>query len=286
MSVVGESGCGKSVTASSILGLLPRGIGRISSGEILLNGRNIAGLPGKDLRQIRGSKISMIFQEPMTSLNPVHRIGAQLVEALQAHRKISRRDARQQAIDMLARTGIPSPETRIDEYPHQLSGGQRQRVMIAMALLASPDLLIADEPTTALDVTVQAQILDLLKEIKVKMSTSVLLITHDMGVVAEAADTVAVMYAGWIVESGPVREIFNRPLHPYTSGLLRSIPRPDRDTRELESIDGTVPPFSDMPQGCRFCTRCLKAQDKCRTDAPPVRSFDGRTLRCWNSAQE
>jgi peptide/nickel transport system ATP-binding protein/oligopeptide transport system ATP-binding protein len=281
LGVVGESGCGKSVTALAILGLLPVGIGRISAGQILLDGRDLAKLNNREMRDIRGKHISMIFQEPMTSLNPVHTIGKQMIEALRAHRKVSSREAYQTVLNMLSKVEIPAPETRIQEYPHQLSGGMRQRVMIAMALLASPELLIADEPTTALDVTIQAQILELMMDIKRNMNTTILLITHDMGVVAKMADAVMVMYAGKIVESAPVRELFQHPLHPYTEGLLKSIPRLDRDIGELHTIEGTVPPLSDMPPGCRFSTRCGVCAEKCRQVEPPTISRGIHQVSCW-----
>jgi peptide/nickel transport system ATP-binding protein/oligopeptide transport system ATP-binding protein len=286
LGVVGESGCGKSVTAASILGLLPMGIGKVTGGEILLGDKNLTAMSNRELREIRGKRISMIFQEPMTSLNPVQRIGTQMVEALSAHSKISKREAHAASTAMLSKTGIPSPETRINEYPHQLSGGMRQRVMIAMALLTSPELLIADEPTTALDVTIQAQILELLGEIKREMNTAILLITHDMGVVAEIADRVMVMYAGRIVESAPVGELFWHPRHPYTAGLLKSIPRPDQDITELHTIEGMVPPFTDMPAGCRFSARCNQCSPQCFKAEPPEALLeDDHRVCCWQYVQ-
>jgi peptide/nickel transport system ATP-binding protein/oligopeptide transport system ATP-binding protein len=281
LGVVGESGCGKSVTAASILGLLPMGLGWVSGGEILLGNRNLAAMTNREMRDIRGKHISMIFQEPMTSLNPVQRIGTQMIEAIGAHKKISKAEALKEAVAMLEKTGIPSPAARIREFPHQLSGGMRQRVMIAMALLTTPELLIADEPTTALDVTIQAQILELLGEIKQRMNTAILLITHDMGVVAGIADRVIVMYAGRIVESAAVYDLFKNPLHPYTEGLLKSLPRSDRDTEELYTIEGTVPPFTDMPRGCRFSTRCDNCVSKCREAEPPQVLRGDHSVWCW-----
>jgi len=283
--IVGESGCGKSVTALSILGLLPTPQGWVEQGRIFYQGRDLASIPASDLRKIRGNHISMIFQEPMTSLNPVYRIGEQLIEPLRQHRKISRTEAWEQAVDMLDKVGIPNPEDRARHYPHELSGGMRQRVMIAMALICDPALLIADEPTTALDVTIQAQILDLINNLKEKFGTAVLMITHDLGVVSETADQVAVMYLGKIVEYGSVERLFATPLHPYTSGLMDSIPQLEKPVpadRKLPTISGTVPSLFHIPRGCAFAERCPKAMKKCRTSAP--RLLDLRSdhkVRCW-----
>ena len=273
LGVVGESGCGKSVTSLSIMGLVDDP-GRIEEGSsIRFDGRELTSLSEKEMRQIRGNDIAMIFQEPMTSLNPVFRVGGQIVEALRLHRNLGRKDARARAIELLELVGIPVPERRVDEYPHQLSGGMRQRVMIAMALANEPDLLIADEPTTALDVTIQAQILELLLELRREMGMGVMLITHDLGVVAEVCDRVVVMYAGQVVEEGPVDDIFRQPAHPYTQGLLAAVPRPDRTGGSCAVIPGTVPPPTNWPSGCRFRDRCPYAWDVCRESrnrcAPP-----------------
>ena len=286
--VVGESGCGKSVTSLSIMRLLPSPPGRIESGEILFRGQNLLALSEREMRAIRGKKISMIFQEPMTSLNPVYTVGSQIIEAIRLHEPCSRSEARKRAIDMLELVGIPSPETRVDAYPHQLSGGMRQRVMIAMALACQPDLLIADEPTTALDVTIQAQILDLLVRLQKKLGMSIILITHDLGIVAEIADHVVVMYAGRVVEQGSVADIFARPKHPYTRGLLRSVPpigRPRGDARRptrLPTIEGVVPDLAKLPKGCRFEERCDEREARCREEEPSlVPAGEGRLSRCF-----
>lgn len=285
--MVGESGCGKSVTANSILRLLPKESGKIEGGEILLEGHDIVGIREKEMREIRGKEISMIFQEPMTSLNPVQRIGRQLVEMYRAHGNISVKEAEEHAVDMLRKVGIPEPERRMREFPHQLSGGMRQRVMIAMALSARPKILIADEPTTALDVTVQAQVFDLMKKLQKEMDTAILLITHDMGVVAEMADNVLVMYGGEIVEYGTAEQIFNSPGHPYTAGLLKSIPRKDQDTEKLYTIPGTVPGLTEMPSGCHFSTRCQYCTEQCIKNHPAlVRNTEGRIIRCFRAGTE
>ncbi len=287
--IVGESGCGKSVTATSILRLMPPSLCEIDeNSKILFQGKDLSKASNAEMRDVRGNKISMIFQEPMTSLNPVYTIGYQMVEMLQTHQKISKHDAMQKSIEMLEKVGIPSPEQRIKEYPHQLSGGMRQRVMIAMALSCNPKLLIADEPTTALDVTIQAQILRLMRQLTHDFNTSVILITHDMGVVAEMADHVMVMYAGKDVEYGTLEQIFDHPLHPYTNGLLRSIPRINqRKDERLYTIDGTVPTLDEMPKGCRFCTRCKEATQWCWEQDPGMHTLaDGHKVRCWKYVEE
>jgi peptide/nickel transport system ATP-binding protein len=271
LAVVGESGCGKSVTALSILRLLPATKAEIAGGSIEFDGVELTKLPVERLRGIRGNTISMVFQEPMSSLNPVFTVGDQIAEGLVLHRKLDAEAARAEAATLLGLVGIPSPEQRLDEYPHQLSGGMRQRVMIAMALACRPKLLIADEPTTALDVTVQAQILDLLRDLKQKIGMSILLITHDLGVVAEMADRVVVMYAGKIAERAPVEELFERPRHPYTAGLFQSLPRLDREVEELSPIEGNVPDALSPPPGCRFHPRCSFVMPKCREQEPPLR---------------
>jgi peptide/nickel transport system ATP-binding protein/oligopeptide transport system ATP-binding protein len=264
LGLVGESGCGKSVTALSILRLVPDPPGRIVGGSILFDGRNLLGCSEEEIRHVRGNQISMVFQEPMTSLNPVFTIGDQIGEALLLHRRMSRRDAQAEAIDMLRRVRIPSAETLIHQYPHQISGGMRQRVMIAMALVCRPKLLIADEPTTALDVTIQAQILELLEDLQEEFGMAVLLITHDLGIVADLADAVAVMYAGRIVEYAPTRELFAKPRHPYTLGLFHSRPRLGVKKQRLDVIPGLVPNPADFPSGCRFHPRCAYVADDCR----------------------
>ena len=282
LGIVGESGCGKSVTSMSMLHLLPKTTSRVDSGTVIFDGTDISGYSDKEMSRIRGRRISMIFQDSMTSLNPVMTNGAQLVEAIKCHdRNISKKEAEEKAISYLAKVGIPSPEKRFREYPHQLSGGMRQRVMIAMALIQSPSILIADEPTTALDVTIQAQILELMQELKATSNVSIMLITHDMGVVAEMADRVMVMYAGNVMEVAPTKEIFANPMHPYSQGLLASIPRPDKTVGKLSSIEGTVPTLQNMPVGCRFSTRCSKCTSKCIESCPPLFRKDGHDVRCW-----
>jgi peptide/nickel transport system ATP-binding protein/oligopeptide transport system ATP-binding protein len=284
LAVVGESGSGKSVTALSILRLVAEPPGRIVAGRILFKGRDLATLDPKAMRKIRGKEISMIFQEPMTSLNPVYTCGEQIMEAVVLHEGADRRAARARAIEMLQLVGIPVPEQRVDEYPHQMSGGMRQRVMIAMALACRPSILIADEPTTALDVTIQAQILDLLKRLQQELGMAVLLITHDLGVVAETADRVAVMYAGQVVEYCDVAAAFRRTLHPYTAGLLASLPKLGDRRARLRVIPGNVPNPANFPGGCRFHPRCPVAQDRCRTQEPPLLTFDGtHQTRCWRA---
>ncbi|GEC87951.1 ABC transporter ATP-binding protein [Brevibacillus brevis] len=279
--VVGESGCGKSVTSLSIMGLLPR-TARITGGEILYNGENLVAFSKDQMRKVRGKEIAMIFQEPMTSLNPVYTIGAQIMELVLNHTSMNKKQAKEHAIQMLKLVGIPRAEEIVDEYPHQLSGGMRQRVMIAMAMSCSPSLLVADEPTTALDVTIQAQILDLMRELQQKSEMTIMLITHDLGVVAEMCDRVVVMYAGQVVEEAEVEKLFATPKHPYTVGLLGSIPDMDTEQEYLFTIGGTVPSPGQMPPGCRFAERCQKATDKCYEQAPPLFDLnDGTKSRCW-----
>ena len=269
LGIVGESGCGKSVTALSIMRLLPQPMGQIVSGSIELDGTDLTQLPIHQMEKIRGAKIGMVFQEPMTALNPVHAVGRQLTEALLIHKDITPNAAIREAVGMLDRVGIPSPDVRMTEYPHQLSGGMRQRVVIAMALACKPDLLIADEPTTALDVTIQAQILELIKELQAEMGMSVILITHDLGVIAETCDEVVVMYAGKVAEKGTVFDIFDRAAHPYTKGLLKSIPRLNTEPKStLSVIDGMVPGLLDLPEGCRFENRCKFSNQTCVGKAP------------------
>jgi peptide/nickel transport system ATP-binding protein len=281
LGIVGESGCGKSVTSLSIMGLLPKGIGRVSGGRIWFQGRELTAMTPKEMQKIRGNEIAMIFQEPMTSLNPVFTVGEQLDEQIRLHLGLSKREARQRSVEMLRTVGIPRAEEIAKEYPHQLSGGMRQRVMIAMAMSCSPKLLIADEPTTALDVTIQAQILDLMRQLKERQGTSIIFITHDLGVVAEMCDRVIVMYAGQVIEEAPVRELFQHPQHPYTRGLIASIPTLDQQKSRLYSIRGTVPHPAKMPAGCRFAPRCDYAQEICR-DNPPLKEVEaGHRCRCW-----
>ncbi len=277
LGVVGESGCGKSVTAMSLMRLLPQPAGVILGGEVLLEGRDLTKLPIEDMRKIRGNDIAMIFQEPMTALNPVLRVGRQIIEAIQLHEPMSPEKAVKRAVELMEWVGIPAPDQRVNEYPHQLSGGMRQRVMIAMALSCHPKVLIADEPTTALDVTVQAQILDLLKRLQRETGMAVILITHDLGVIAEVCDDVAVMYAGRIAERGPVREIFAKPLHPYTQGLINCLPKLDHPPKtNLPVIPGMVPSLRDMPAGCRFASRCPnKHSDDVLTTRQPCKECGG-----------
>ncbi len=278
--LVGESGCGKSLTSLALLQLVPPP-GRIAEGRIRLDGQELIGLPEQELRAIRGGRIGMVFQDPMTSLNPVLRIGEQIAEGIRAHRKVSARDALARVEQLLIDVGMPDPARRIREYPHQLSGGMRQRVMIAIALAAEPELLIADEPTTALDVTVQAQILEILDHLQQARGMSVLLITHDLGIVAGRADRVAVMYAGQIVEQTTTDRLFARPSHPYTLGLLASVPRLTGGTGRLRPIGGTVPAPDAWPAGCRFRPRCPKAFDKCIEPPPPLPVEEQHDMRCW-----
>jgi peptide/nickel transport system ATP-binding protein/oligopeptide transport system ATP-binding protein len=286
LGIVGESGCGKSVTSLSILRLIPDPPGKIVGGEILFKGTNLLDLPDDTMRKIRGNDISMIFQEPMTSLNPVYTCGDQIMEAVILHQKVGKAEARTRAIEMLRLVGIPSPEQRVDEYPHQLSGGMRQRVMIAMALSCQPEVLIADEPTTALDVTIQAQILELLNRLQKEMGMAILLITHDLGVVAETCNRVAVMYAGQIVEYAHVEEIFAQPRMPYTAGLLGSIPKLGETHERLRVIPGNVPNPSEFPAGCKFHPRCPVAIDRCSVENPPLEEIrPAHWTRCWRAGE-
>lgn len=280
LAIVGESGSGKSVTSLSVMGLLAEP-GHVANGEITFDGKDLVHLSETDYQQVRGNDIAMIFQEPMTSLNPVYRVGDQIVEAIRTHEDVSKEVAMDRAVELFRKVGIPSPDKRVRDYPHQMSGGMRQRVMIAMALACNPKLLIADEPTTALDVTIQAQILDLLRKLRKDTGMAVLLITHDLGVVSETADRVVVMYAGEVVEEADVRTLFDAPMHPYTLGLLRSIPRlEDDDSERLYMIRGMVPNPLEMPSGCHFSDRCDSCMDICREQAPKLVEIDGRKVRC------
>ena len=282
LGIVGESGCGKSVTALSILRLIPDPPGRVEGGSVRFQGRDLLALSEKEMRRIRGNEIAMIFQEPMTSLNPVYTIGEQISEVLRLHRGLSRGEAEERAVEMLRRVRIPDPEQRVEEYPHQLSGGQRQRVMIAMALACDPALLIADEPTTALDVTVQAQILDLLKELQREFGMAIMLITHDLGVIAETAHRVVVMYAGVVVESGAVEQIFDGPNHPYTEGLKAAIPKLGEKVERLATIPGTVPSPYEEIVGCPFQNRCPYVMERCRREFPALYTLGpGHVARCF-----
>ena len=281
LAIVGESGSGKSVTSLSVMGLLAEP-GHVAGGEMTFDGKDLVHLSEKEYREMRGNDMAMIFQEPMTSLNPVYRVGNQIVEAIRTHEKVSKAEAKDRAVDLLRKVGIPSPEARINDYPHQMSGGMRQRVMIAMALACNPKLLIADEPTTALDVTIQAQILDLLRRLRDDTGMAVLLITHDLGVVSETADRVVVMYCGQVVEEAEVRTLFDHPMHPYTLGLLKSIPRlEDDDSKRLYMIKGMVPNPLEMPPGCHFSDRCDSCMDICRTKVPELVDVDGHKVRCF-----
>jgi oligopeptide/dipeptide ABC transporter ATP-binding protein len=281
--IVGESGCGKSVTSLSIIGLVARP-GKIIGGKILLEGRNLLEMSKKEMRKIRGNDISMIFQEPMTSLNPVFTIGSQISESIRAHTGLNKREARARSIEMLELVGIPRPEKIVDYFPHQLSGGMSQRVMIAIALSCSPKLLIADEPTTALDVTIQAQILELIAKLSLTLEMGVILITHDLGIVAEMADRVVVMYAGEVVEEAAVEELFDHPLHPYTTGLLNALPKINEYQEELYSIPGTLPNPLHLPAGCAFQTRCPVATDICTQEKPELKELaQGHKVRCFHA---
>ncbi len=281
LGIVGESGSGKSVTALSIMRLIQSPPGKIVNGEILFEGENLLLKDKHEMRKVRGNDIAMIFQEPMTSLNPVFTVGNQIMESIRLHQGLNKKDAKERAIEMLKLVNMPEPEKRISQYPHELSGGMRQRVMIAMALSCNPKLLICDEPTTALDVTVQAQILELINELKRKLNTSVMMITHDLGVIAEVSDNVMVMYAGKMMEYSNVKDIFSKPLHPYTSALLDSIPVIGSDKERLHVIKGMVPSLSRRPEGCLFNPRCKYAKDICKKERPEPVDIDGRKVRCW-----
>ena len=281
LGIVGESGCGKSITSLSIMRLLPAISGKIVGGEILFKGTNLLDLSSEEIRAIRGNEIAMIFQEPMTSLNPAHTIGGQISEAIRLHKKVTEAEAKAQTLELMNVVKIPNPEKRYDQYPHQLSGGMRQRVMIAMALSCEPEILICDEPTTALDVTIQAQILDLIIEMKEKFGTAVMMITHDLGVIAEIADDVIVMYAGKVAERAPVDDLFEKPLHPYTEGLLNSIPKLHKTHERLQSIRGMMPKPTDLPNGCLFHPRCDYARDICTKELPEEQYMSGRSVACW-----
>lgn len=285
LGIVGESGCGKSVTATSIMRLLPRQYSKISQGHIYLEGEDLLKKSEEEMCNIRGKKVSMIFQDPLTSLNPVYTIGSQLSEVLLTHKLADKKQAFEMGVDMLQRVGISDARNRMSNFPHQISGGMRQRVMIAMAMLTNPQLLIADEPTTALDVTIQAQILELMAKLKEDYDTSILMITHDMGVIADVADFVCVMYAGEIVEYGTCEEIFDHPEHPYTKGLLKSIPRLDEDMKVLYTIKGMVPSMQNMPSGCRFSNRCPYCTEKCAAAHPDLQDYNGHQVRCWLVAE-
>jgi oligopeptide/dipeptide ABC transporter ATP-binding protein len=284
LGIVGESGCGKSVTALSIMGLIPQPPGKIAGGEVRFEGEDLLKVQPRRMRDLRGDKLSMIFQEPMTSLNPAFPVGEQISEAILRHKKVNQLQAQNQAVDMLRKVRIPSPERRARDYPHQLSGGMRQRVMIAMALACNPRLLIADEPTTALDVTIQAQILELMRLLRAELGTAIILITHDLGVIAELADDVIVMYAGQVIERCAASRLFSEPQHPYTVGLLGSIPRLHLEQSRLSAIEGIVPDAAAFPQGCRFHPRCPFAVDQCRSDIPVLKEVrTNHYAACWRA---
>ena len=284
--IVGESGCGKSITAMSILRLIPDPPGKIVDGEVIFNGEDLTKVSDKRIREIRGNDISMIFQEPMTSLNPVFTVGYQIEEVLMLHQKLEEKEAREKAIEMIRLVGIPNPDRIVDEYPHQLSGGMRQRIMIAMALACQPRLLIADEPTTALDVTIQAQILELMNDLKNRLNTSIMLITHDLGVIAEMADHVIVMYSGKVVEDAPIGELFKNPRHPYTVGLMNSIPSLVKEGQRLDTIPGRVPNPLYLPKGCYFHPRCKYAVEECRHVQPELRNIGpGHKVACLRAEE-
>lgn len=284
LGIVGESGCGKSVTSLALMRLLPSPPAEIVRGRIMFEGRDLLNLPEPEMRKLRGGRMGMIFQEPMTSLNPVYTCGDQIAESLAVHSGLKGRAARDRAIELLDLVRLPSPEKRVDDFPHQLSGGQRQRVMIALALANDPGVLIADEPTTALDVTIQSQILDLMRELQERTGTAIMLITHDLGVVAETCQQVVVMYAGMVVESGSATQIFSDPQHPYTIGLMAAVPRLDTERGRLATIPGAVPPPWAAIPGCRFASRCPLADERCRTQPPPLRDMaDGHAVACWKA---
>lgn len=286
LGIVGESGSGKSVTALSIMNLVPNPPGEIK-GEIFFNGHDLLTLPDKDVRKVRGNEISMIFQEPMTSLNPIHTCGKQIMEPLLLHKGFSKREAKARTIELLKMVGIPLPEQRFSEYPHQLSGGMRQRIMIAMALACRPKLLLADEPTTALDVTIQAQILELMKNLGKEIDSAIIMITHDLGIVSEMCDRVVVMYAGQVVESSPLKDLLKEPLHPYAEGLLKSIPTITREKRRLYTIEGTVPSPFELPRGCSFQPRCQYSTTICSEETPDlIHVSEKREVRCWQHAKD
>lgn len=287
LGIVGESGSGKSVSSLAMLQLIPNPPGRVTGGEILYKGKNLVKLSEKEMQKLRGNEISMIFQEPMTSLNPIIQCGKQIAESLRLHRGMKKKEAMEEAVRMMKEVGIANPEVRAREYPHQMSGGMRQRVMIAMALACQPQILIADEPTTALDVTIQAQILDLIRTLNRERDTAVLFITHDLGVVSELCDTVIVMYTGHIVEQAPVKELFRDPKHPYTVGLLNAIPAISKERKPLKTIEGMVPNPTERIEGCSFWPRCPHVSERCRKQMPPVvSSGEGRLVRCWLYAGE
>jgi oligopeptide/dipeptide ABC transporter ATP-binding protein len=287
LGIVGESGCGKSVSVLSILGLIPNPPGRITGGEIFYSGRDLLKLPEAEMRKIRGNEIAMVFQEPMTSLNPILTCGFQIAESLIKHKKYSKKDALQEALELLKRVEVPSPQQRLREYPHQLSGGLKQRVVIAMALACQPKILIADEPTTALDVTIQAQILELMKNLRSEINAGVMMITHDLGIVSETCERVIVMYTGHVVEEAPVTEIFNNPYHPYTVGLLKSIPRITSQKQRLNAIKGTVPNPTAMPSGCTFSPRCDLVKEICHRKEPQLcKISEKHFVRCWHYADQ
>ena len=287
LGIVGESGSGKSVSSLAMMQLIPNPPGRVTGGEILYKGKDLVKLSEKEMQKLRGNEISMIFQEPMTSLNPIIQCGKQIAESLRLHRGMNKKEAAEEAVRMMKAVGIANPEVRAHEYPHQMSGGMRQRVMIAMALACQPQILSADEPTTALDVTIQAQILDLIRDLNREMNAAVLFITHDLGVVSELCDTVIVMYTGHIVEQAPVRELFRDPKHPYTVGLLNAIPAITKERKPLKTIEGVVPNPTERIEGCSFWPRCPHASERCRKEAPPVtRPGEDRLVRCWLYAGE